>query len=52
MKVLLFGQGISNYEPLNRDRRKRFEELMTGDGRPMPHPLKAQISRELDRSNG
>jgi transposase len=49
VKGLLFGQGISNYQPLNRDRRKRLEELMTGDGRPLPPALKAQISRELDR---
>lgn len=49
IKGLLFGQGISGYEPLNRDRRKRLEELVTGDGRPLLPALKAQISRELDR---
>jgi transposase len=46
---LLFAQGISGYRPLNRDRRVRLEELRTGDGRPLPPFLKAQISRELDR---
>jgi len=49
VKSLLFGQGVSDYQPLNRDRRKRLEELVTGDGRPLPPALKAQISRELDR---
>lgn len=49
IKGLLFGQGVSGYEPLRRDRRKRLEELKTGDGRPLPAHLKAQISRELDR---
>ena len=37
------------YEPLRRDRRQRLDELTTGDGRPLPVHLKAQISRELDR---
>lgn len=46
---LLFAQGISDYRPLNRDRRSRLEELRTGDGRKLPPFLKAQISRELDR---
>ena len=49
IKGLLFAQGISNYEPLHRNRRERLEELMTGDGRPLPEGLKAQIRRELDR---
>ncbi len=49
VKGLLFGRGGSGYQPLNRDRRKRLEELVTGDGRPLPSALKAQISRELDR---
>ena len=49
IKGLLFAQGISNYEPLHRNRRERLEELITGDGRPLPECLKAQIRRELDR---
>jgi transposase len=49
IKGLLFGQGITGYEPLRRDRRKQLEELVTGDGRPLPAYLKAQIGRELDR---
>jgi len=34
---------------LKRNRRARLEELKTGDGRPLPAHLKAQIGRELDR---
>jgi transposase len=49
IKGLFFAQGIFDYEPLRRNRRKRLEELKTGDGRPLPPRLKAQISRELDR---
>ena len=49
IKGLLFAQGISGYEPLRRDRRRRLEELTTGDGRPLPARLEAQIGRELDR---
>lgn len=49
IKGLLFNQGIRDYEPLCHDRRKRLEELRTGDGRPLSHHLKAQIVRELDR---
>jgi transposase len=49
IKGLLFAQGVGDYEPLRRDRRERLEELRTGDGRPLPPLLKAQIGRELDR---
>src|SRR6202158_1425955 len=49
IKGLLFCQGICGYEPLRRDRRERLEELQTGDGRPLPQHLKAQVDRELDR---
>ena len=49
VKGFLFGQGISRYEPLKRDRRECLEALVTGDGRPLPPALKAQIGRELDR---
>src|SRR6185312_15827121 len=49
IKGLLFAQGITDYEPLSRKRRERLEELRTGDGRPLPEHLKAQIGRELDR---
>src|SRR5437762_12592811 len=49
IKGLLFTQGVSDYEPLQRKRRERLEELRTGDGRLLPEHLKAQIGRELDR---
>ena len=49
IKGLLFSQGVTGYEPLRRDRRDRLEELRTGDGRPLPDNLKAQVRRELDR---
>jgi transposase len=49
IKGLLFGQGVSGYEPLRRDRRARLETLRTGDERKLPRRLKAQILRELDR---
>ncbi len=49
VKGLLFSQGVADYEPLRRDRRQRLDELKTGDGRPLPPHLKAQMARELDR---
>jgi transposase len=49
IRGLLFSQGVTTYEPLRRDRRKRLVELRTGDGRPLGEHLKAQIARALDR---
>jgi transposase len=49
IKGLLFSQGITGYEPLHRDRRKRLAQLRTGDGRDIGPHLKAQLLRELDR---
>jgi transposase len=49
IKGLLFSQGVRDYEPMSRARRARLDELRTGDGRPLPPFLKAQVSRELDR---
>ncbi|MGO8846823.1 MAG: IS110 family transposase [Methylocella sp.] len=49
IKGMLFGQGVSGYAPPRRNRRRQLEELRSGDGRVLPHHLKAQISRELDR---
>ncbi|MBB4409043.1 transposase [Agrobacterium tumefaciens] len=49
IKGLLFTQGIREYEPVNRDRRQRLDELRTGDGRPLSKHLKAEVCRELDR---
>jgi transposase len=49
IKGLLWSQGILDYDPLHRDRRARLCALTTGDGRPLPARLKAEIGRELDR---
>jgi transposase len=49
IRGLLFGQGITNYNPLHKNRREDLEELQTGDGRPGPAHLKAEILREIDR---
>jgi transposase len=49
IKGLLFAQGIGTYDPMLRRRRTELEALETGDGRPLPAHLKAQVLRELDR---
>ena len=49
VRGLLFGQGITNYNPLHKNRRESLEELRTGDGRSVPAHLKAEILREIDR---
>lgn len=49
VKGLLFSQGIGGFEPLKRDRRLRFEELRTGDGRDLGLNMKQEINRVLDR---
>jgi transposase len=49
IKGLLFSQGVSDFGPIKRDRRKRFEELRTGDGRPLEPNLRAEVGRVLDR---
>jgi transposase len=49
IKGLLAAQGIADYEPMRPDCRERLEELRTGDGRPLPPRLKAEIGRELER---
>jgi transposase len=49
IRGLLFAQGVFGYEPLRKGGRERLEDLRTGDGRPLPVHLKAQIIRELDR---
>jgi transposase len=49
IRGLLAGQGIVDYDPLHRDRLARLDELVTGDGRPLPECLKAEIRREIER---
>jgi transposase len=49
VKGLLASQGIVGYQPMRRGCRERLEELQTGDGRPLPPRLKAELGRALDR---
>ena len=49
IKGLLFAQGVTNYEPLRKDRRDKLDAIRTGDGRLLPNHLKQRIYRELDR---
>ena len=48
IKGLLAGQGITDYEPLHKDRRARLAALHTGDGQPLPLRLKAELLREIE----
>jgi transposase len=56
IKGLLFGQGIHGFEPLRRDRRKRLDELTTGDGRALPTQLSRSarptpsVSKQVSKS--
>jgi transposase len=52
IRGLLAGQGIVDYDPLRRDRLARLDALETGDGRPLPERLKAEIRREIARLDG
>jgi transposase len=49
IKGLLACQGVSDYEPLRRDRVARLEMLTTGDGRRLPDRLRAEVEREIAR---
>src|ERR1700748_2314091 len=49
IRGLLFGQGITNYNPLHKNRRKNLDKLRTGDGRSVPAHLKSALLREIDR---
>ena len=49
IKGLLSGQGIQDYDLLDKDRLARLDTLRTGDGHPLPPMLKSEIRRELDR---
>src|SRR5207245_4492094 len=48
IKGLLAGQGITDFNPLHKDRRQLLDAARTGDGRPLPHQLKAEILREIE----
>jgi transposase len=49
IKGLCALHGIYDYRPLRADRKAQLEGLRTGDGRPLPSRLKAEIRRELQR---
>jgi transposase len=49
IKGLLRAQGVAELDPRRRDRRERLEALRTGDGRPLPPHLKAEILRGFER---
>jgi transposase len=49
IKGLLRAQGVTEVDPRRRDRRKQLETLRTGDGRPLPLHLKAEILRAVER---
>ncbi|HEY0409029.1 MAG TPA: IS110 family transposase, partial [Candidatus Dormibacteraeota bacterium] len=49
IKGLLAGQGVYDFEPLRPDRLERLGALVTGDGRPLPARLKAELRREVER---
>ena len=48
IKGLLAGQGITGFNPLHKDRRQLLDAARTGDGRPLPPQLKAEILREIE----
>lgn len=48
IKGLLAGQGITEFNPLHKDRRQLLDTARTGDGRPLPRHLKAEILREIE----
>jgi transposase len=48
IKGLLAGQGVTDYEPLHKDRRARLAALKTGAGQPFPMRLKAELLREIE----
>src|SRR4051794_342061 len=49
IKGLLASQGILDFNPLRPKHRERLDELRTGDGRPLPPCLLAEIRRQLGR---
>jgi transposase len=49
IKSLMALHGIWSFKPLRRDWREQLERLQTGDGRPLPPRIKAEIARECER---
>src|SRR5262249_4413556 len=49
IKGLLATQGVFDFEPMHRDRRKVMAKLRCWNGQSLPPRLKAEIARELHR---
>jgi len=49
IKGLMASQGIAGFEPMRAKAKERLDDLRTGDGRPIPERMKAEIRRELER---
>lgn len=49
IKGLLAGQGVVDFRPLRMADQARLDELVTGDGRPLPLRLKAELQRQVER---
>lgn len=49
IRGLLMAQGIRTFKPLRRDWESRLTGLRTGDGRPLPPHLKAELARICQR---
>src|SRR5947207_6289024 len=49
IKGLLATQGVFDFEPIRKDRRKRMEELRGWDDQRLLPRLKTEIARKLDR---
>jgi transposase len=49
VKALCALQGVYGFEPLRPRAAERLEGLLTGDGRPFPERLRAEIRRHLQR---
>ncbi len=49
IKGLLSTQGVFDFEPMHKDRRRRLEELRCWDGQAVPPRLKMELIREVDR---
>ena len=47
--ALLFGQGIRDFNPRRPGAAEQLARLRTGDGRPLPPCLLAELRREMDR---
>lgn len=49
IKGLMASQGIAGFEPMRAKAKDRLDDLRTGDGRPIPERMRAEVWRELER---